>query len=404
MQKYWTQKVPRRSCRYVKVALYSLAVIILTCVLTLLPGRASADSQKQLPDKVFAAYLELYTDTEKQDPAKTALAHVPPGVSVLNLAFLAEDAHYDGSLNLTRTGLPQNGVPYDGALLKQAIALAHQKNKNLKILISVGGGAPDRKDETWKGFDPHSIAQFVRDFGLDGVDIDFEPREVNCQPHGKSMSCNTDKQIIQMIRKMRSALPRPAVLSMAVYGNGAYGVGKFKDSASNSWRGEPRGRGMLVKPLREVGRKLDMVNVMSYDMAADYDPQEAMRAYRQIYRGTLTLGVEVPPEPIHHLSMPELKSDIGFVKDGGADGIMLWSLQGPNGDAADANPSAQMIVSGVCAEHLTAGCLKETGDEATKPSSVDPRVFNSQQLKSVPASTEGAPSSAPPSSAGTGLQ
>ena len=55
-------------------------------------------------------------------------------------------------------------------VVKGAIATLKQRNPATKVLIAVGGATYTN----WAGMNTAAIKRFVDDFGLDGVDIDYE--------------------------------------------------------------------------------------------------------------------------------------------------------------------------------------------------------------------------------------
>jgi chitinase len=56
-------------------------------------------------------------------------------------------------------------------VIKAAIARLKTRNPNTKVLVSVGGATYSN----WKRLNVKAIRKFVKTFGLDGVDVDFEP-------------------------------------------------------------------------------------------------------------------------------------------------------------------------------------------------------------------------------------
>ncbi len=56
------------------------------------------------------------------------------------------------------------------AVVKGAIALLKRHNPRTRVLVSVGGATYT----AWDRLNATAIASFVRQFGLDGVDVDYE--------------------------------------------------------------------------------------------------------------------------------------------------------------------------------------------------------------------------------------
>ena len=248
------------------------------------------------------------------------------------------DCSYAGGTSLGGTGLDFSS---DGSVVKASIAALKFRNPNTKVLVAVGGATYTNFD----GLNENAIAQVVNDFGFDGVDIDFEPNNPGCTSNGQ-VTCQSDQLYIDVVTRIRNALPRPAIVTTAGWSVGAYGEGQYASA-------EPTGSaymGLAVNMLRAVGGDLDWINMMSYDASSAYDPTIALQAYQSYYSGKIAMGVEVPPEAWggHVLSISELESHTDFVNNNGGAGMMLWSLHKPNDSPSDSNPSAQMIADTVC--------------------------------------------------------
>jgi len=295
--------------------------------------------QPNTPNKLFVGYFETWSEQWKQNPADTTLARTPAYVNVVNLAFMLPDSKYSGNLDLYSAGID---FPYDGNTAKQAIAVLKQNNPDTKVLISVGGATYTN----WNAFNENAVALLVRDLGLDGVDIDFEPSYSGCIQHDGDVSCSTDQQYIDIIRRTRNALPRPYIVSIAGWSIGAYGQGDYQDA-------QPQGgnTGLNVNMLRQAGDALDWIHIMSYDASNALDPVQAFNAYRSLFSGAITIGIEVPPEAWggHVYTIDQVNSLADYVNNNGGAGLMLWSLQQkPNGAVTDDNPNAQLIAQAAC--------------------------------------------------------
>lgn len=60
----------------------------------------------------------------------------------------------------------------------------------------------------WNALNAQAIGRFVSDFGLDGVDIDFEPANPNCRITGNTVACDSDNTFISVIDQIRSVIPQ----------------------------------------------------------------------------------------------------------------------------------------------------------------------------------------------------
>ncbi len=208
----------------------------------------------------------------------------------------------------------------------------------------------------WADLNTSAIASVVKDFGFDGVDIDYEPDETaKCSSVNGKVSCTSDAEYRQIVNEIRQALPRPYLVTLAAWSIGAYGEGQWASS-------QPQGAliGLLLNLLQSPDAdKIDQLNVMSYDASPAYNPQEALAAYQNYFKGKIVMGVEVPPEAWggHVYTLPKVRNLCNAVRQTNAAGMMLWSLQKqPNGTPSDSNPSAQMIAKEICQQLSLGNC------------------------------------------------
>ena len=284
----------------------------------------------------YVAYFQSWSDPWKGKAADSALANLPPYFTHVILSFMSPDATYSGGLTWAGTGLQFSSDP---SVIKGAIALLKQRNPGTKVLVAVGGATYTN----FKNMNGAAIAKFVADFGLDGVDLDYEPTNANCVVRSGAVSCATDAEFISSVNTLRTALPRPLILSTAPFSVGAYGEGSWAYSQPAS-----QYTGVSVNMLKAVGTKLDLLNIMSYDASNAYNPKEALDAYRYYFKGDIVLGVEVANEAWggHVINIPEVESISDYVKAKGGNGMMLWSIQKP----ADQGPTATQISQTICSK------------------------------------------------------
>ncbi|KDD72609.1 hypothetical protein H632_c3129p0, partial [Helicosporidium sp. ATCC 50920] len=207
-----------------------------------------------------------------------------------------------------------------------------------KVLIAVGGATYTG----WRNLNGAAIAKFVQAFGLDGVDVDYEPSSTSCGLQNGQMRCSTDDEYIAAIRSIRAAVPRPYIVSTATWSVGAYGEGQWQNAQPISAY-----TGVALRPLKEAGNDLDIVNIMSYDAGNSYDPKEALDAYTHYFSGKVLLGLEVAPEAWggHVISNAEVDSLAAYVKQKGTAGMMLWAAYK---QAQAGTPTVAQISSRVC--------------------------------------------------------
>lgn len=179
------------------------------------------------------------------------------------------------------------------------------------------------------------------------MDIDYEPASSGCTWSATAVKCATDAEFIRVVSAFRAALPRPYILTTAAWSIGAYGQGPWLNS-------QPAGdhTGMSVNMFKEVGDKLDVVNVMSYDAGPLYNPNEAYDAHRSLFKGQILMGVEVPPEAWggHVITLEEARNTTAYIRSAGGDGMMIWSLQ------KSGIPSAQALSAEICNTLGMGGC------------------------------------------------
>jgi chitinase len=305
----------------------------------------------------LAGYYGIYAEqVSSPNPAgkDTPLAQLPAYVNVVNVAFMRPDASYAaGSFKLAGTGVEPAywAVADSGQIFHDAIAELHRRNPETQVMISVGGATYFN----WTAFDPVAIAAFAGDMGFDGVDLDYEPGDasVHCTQSVGKVTCLSDKPFVDLVTRMRAALPRPKLLSIAAWSVGAYGEDQWVNAQPPS-----EFRGMALALLRSTsGPLLDRVNVMSFDAGATYDPAEALAAYQNYFCGPVLMGVEVPPEAWggHVYALPEVRAlaDTVIARKGG--GMMMWELHKPGG-GTESNPSAQMMATAICEKLSLGGC------------------------------------------------
>lgn len=259
-----------------------------------------------------------------------------------------------GSYDLSGTGIGYvDGAAAGGQTLKQAIALLKAAHPNTKILISVGGATYAGMWSSFNQTDANNIAAFVKDYGLDGVDIDYEADQ-QCTISGNTVNCPGDANYEAVVEALRAALPRPAMLTAAVWSVGAYGLGPWAGAQPMA----PR-TGMSINMLQKDGNLLDMIEVMSYDAGTSYNPNQAYDAYRNYYKGPLTMGIEVPPEAWggHVSTIDQVNSLTQYQAGNGGQGMMLWAIQIVHSNPTPGNPDAQLMATAVCsALALSSNC------------------------------------------------
>lgn len=327
----------------------------------------------------YQSWSEIYTDI----PLLTQLANFPAYVTHVVISFFRPDSSYQGGLTWEGTGLSFSSPP---EVIQQAIVILKERNPGTKVLLSIGGATYFN----WELFNADAAAMFVETFGLDGVDIDFEPRNANCQQNvGGTISCATDGLFIDSVSKMKAALPDGMHLSASVYNVGAYGEGAYANAL-------PQGgyTGVSINMLQTVGYMLDSINIMAYDAGPLYNPKLAYEAYSTYYSGPMQLGMQVPRDAWgnHSITNAEVIDLSVFVKDVGGSGMMLWSLQ----KQSDGGPTAQDISREVCVIFGLPDCLSPLFPLAPPSSPPPPPMDPFQPPPAVDTQPPPPPSPPPP--------
>lgn len=184
---------------------------------TRLTTRAGPDGSQ------FVGYYESWRDPRTSSAAMSQIANLPPYVTQVLLSFFDPAGSYDGGVSFAGTGLDFSSDPQ---VVKESISLLKSKNPRTKVLLSVGGATYS----DWTNMNAAHVANFVATFGLDGVDVDFEPRGAACQSTNGQISCATDDLYIRCVQQLRDALPADKMLTAAVWSIGAYGEPPYENS------------------------------------------------------------------------------------------------------------------------------------------------------------------------------
>ncbi len=296
----------------------------------------------------FLAYQASWYEPPAQRGSATTLARLPRAVTHVGLAFVKPDLAYAGGLDLSGTGLQ---YPFPGTVLRDAIAALKARNPGTRVLLAVGGAAYGG----WNKLDTGALARLVADLGADGIDIDYEPTQPACLSRAGTIRCASDTTFLDLARRLREALPRPHFLSAAGWSVGAYGEGAFANAPPASpWRGA-----MLALLRAPEAEMLDLVSIMAYDAGPAFQPLEAFRAYRRLWKGPLALGVPVMPptrgEP--RATLAGTAALIAALKPDPLAGAMLYALnETPPGPPGPDNPDAHALITAICVGLELADC------------------------------------------------
>jgi chitinase len=218
-------------------------LLLLTALLLFVALPASSAKQK-----LVIAYVCSWTDLRLPDP--TLMTNI-------NYAF--------GHVNKTFDGCDIQNEPF----LRKVVALK-KINPKLKVQLSVGGWTSGNFSEMAadarcrKSF-ANDCARIVREYGLDGIDIDWEYPTSN--EAGISCSPSDTKNFTLLMRDLRKALGKDKLLTAATI---AYA--KYID-------------------FKACIKYMDFINIMAYDVANP--PQHHTTLFRSPLSGKITTAEAV---------------------------------------------------------------------------------------------------------------
>ena len=179
---------------------------------TLIPERSlSFLGKKNSKLPLVVGYFPSWSDY-----STNILRNIPEEVTYVFLSFVKPNMRYKkGSFDLINTGLQCDN---NGRVLKEAVEIL--KARGIGIILSIGGETYWGSNEAYD-IDHQQIADFVRDFGFEGIDWDYEP-------NGSFATIGEPENIrrfISMIEESRKLLPKEEgfIIACAPSGVGALG-------------------------------------------------------------------------------------------------------------------------------------------------------------------------------------
>jgi chitinase len=154
--------------------------------------------------------------------------------------------------------------------------LAKRRNRNLKVLLSIGGwtytntakhfDGPASTPEGRKQF-ANSTVQLIKDYGFDGIDIDWE------YPQNPGQG----EQMLLLLQEIREAMDDYA--QKLVDGNNQLGFQAKTPPHFLLSIAAPAGKSNYQNlPLGRMGAVLDFVNIMGYDFSGAWDANAGHQA------------------------------------------------------------------------------------------------------------------------------
>lgn len=218
-------------------------LMLLLCCICLTSSCGTPTKQVEEPtQKVVIAYVTSWSDVMPN----------PELVTHINYAF--------GHVNDTFNGVRINNEER----LKQIVTLKTQ-HPELKVLLSIGGWGSGRfsemaADENNRLSFAKDCQRVVQEFGLDGIDIDWEYPTSSAA--NISSSPNDTDNFTLLMRDIRQAIGKDKLLTLASVASAQY------------------------INFRAILGDIDFVNIMSYDMANA--PRHHSTLYRASISGRLT--------------------------------------------------------------------------------------------------------------------
>lgn len=157
----------------------------------------------------------------------------------------------------------------------KAIYMLKKQNRHLKVLLSIGGWTyspqfhPVVVDPSLRARFVQSSVKLLEDYGLDGLDIDYEYPQTDTQAKG----------YVHLLRELREALDRHATQKGANY--------RFLLSIA-----APCGPDNYKKlHVREMDHSLDFWNLMAYDFSGSWD--SVSNHHANLYGGPISASQAV---------------------------------------------------------------------------------------------------------------
>ncbi|MFI0900038.1 chitinase [Streptomyces sp. NPDC020983] len=187
-----------------------------------------------LPAHALVGYLH---ETFANGSGYTRLADVPDSWDVIDLAFGETDSPTSGQIHFTRCPVSECPTVESDADFKAAIKAKQAAGK--KVLLSIGGANGEVQLTTAAARDAFvsSVSAIVGQWGLDGVDIDFEGHSLSLNTGDTDFKNPTTPVVVNLISALKTLKARYGsgfVLTMApetffvqlgyqFYGSGPYG-------------------------------------------------------------------------------------------------------------------------------------------------------------------------------------
>ncbi|ANP49808.1 chitinase [Streptomyces griseochromogenes] len=216
-----------------------------------------------LPAHALVGYLHT---TFANGSGYTRLADVPDSWDVIDLAFGEPTSVTSGDIRFNRCPVTQCPNVESDADFKAAIKAKQAAGK--KVLISIGGQNGQVQLTTTAARDTFvaSVSKIIDDYGLDGLDIDFEGHSLSLNADDTDFENPTTPVIVNLIsalKTLKAAYGSKFVLTMAPetffvqMGHQYYGTGK--------WGGQDPRCGAYLPVIHALRDDLTLLHVQDYN-------------------------------------------------------------------------------------------------------------------------------------------
>ncbi|MEU1041288.1 glycoside hydrolase family 18 protein [Streptomyces sp. NPDC005907] len=196
----------------------------------------------------------------------TRMADVPDSWDVIDLAFGEPTSTTSGDIRFTRCPVTECPNVESDAEFKAAIKAKQAAGK--KVLISIGGQNGQVQLTTTAARDTFvsSVSKIIDEYGLDGLDIDFEGHSLSLNANDTDFRNPTTPVVVNLVSAVRTLKARYGsgfVLTMAPetffvqLGHQYYGTGK--------WGGQDPRAGAYLPVIHALRDDLTLLHVQDYN-------------------------------------------------------------------------------------------------------------------------------------------
>ncbi|MGW7384282.1 chitinase [Streptomyces sp. NPDC054794] len=224
---------------------------------------AGSGGSTDLPTHALVGYLHA---TFANGSGYTRLADVPDSWDVIDLAFGEPTSATSGDIRFNRCPVTECPNVESDADFKAAIKAKQAAGK--KVLISIGGqnGQVQLTSTAARDTFVSSVSKIIDDYGLDGLDVDFEGHSLSLNANDTDFRNPTTPVVVNLISALKTLKAKYGakfVLSMAPetffvqMGYQYYGTGK--------WGGQDPRCGAYLPVIHALRDDLTLLHVQDYN-------------------------------------------------------------------------------------------------------------------------------------------